>query len=1000
MKTQISRDAFRPDKGYSGVYQQQGRMLTDADWNELVDALKHGLAEIAADAVGDGGPAGRSAGLAEDPGGIKLRPGLLCIKGRYARLSPDPGLAGTGDVFPMDRQADFPGAPALPTEPGRYLFYADLWERAVTGLQDGDLLDPALHGADTCTRSKPVLQIKWCSEDRETRLKEAAAAGTARLSLRLRRETVATDPCDPCADEISFEQRTGNSLFRCEVHDVHRNEGLAPVRIVLKWSLENGAEQAATEAVPEDFSGDSFVYEFASETSELHMGWHPVRTDSFPDRPELAEQYPEDPASAYPDRDLVRRWDGYCDLRRSSAGWSLLRGRDGDVALSEGARPDEAGRGTVVFHSREGVAGKQDVTVNLETMHFTLQLDDRELLIGDYWLVPVREAVHSPGEKLADLELPAGIGHGILILGRGELAAGSWKLQEMSGEESRRFAFPPLTDLDASDVGYTMPSCPGEGATVESLLRAALGGALADPGDPNPSVREILDLLLCRLSAASLPFAPACETGLYGEATTSVQQALEDICSIAAEHVAYTGSTRCPELNRPEVATVQDALDELCRKLDERGCRIPVGAGGVFPTVDRAVSSLRERGVQEICLCLLPGDHEIQPGFTLEGKGAVSLDIQGCGEGSRVRVRKRPWKASGLLSLRLAGFALTSEDLPQLVDIQDTGSVILEGLRSACFHREGSVLLSVSGAGAIRVRDCLLEAPSGAIAEISQYIFKRFSPLAKLFERPDRSSFRAGLPKAARELAGLPDDKRKELLQDFQNRLQGVGTRLSDPDRELYASLITRLSEGGDWELISELVQTTMHGISLRNPGTVLAVRSREARVRQGGGTTLWASGNELEGIVGFYGPPGTGALDASLLNRLQGLIKQGRVGFSTNAGDLHVSGNRIVGVRAGERMAEAIKQIVLSEGGTLPELWQSATFRDNTLLETDNELFFYHLGLAGTSLAARKESIAATVAGLSAAYTGNTGRYGAEARVLDLTRVSDSAANLFFKLV
>ena len=33
MKTQISRDAFRAGRRDSSVYQQQGRMLTDADWN-------------------------------------------------------------------------------------------------------------------------------------------------------------------------------------------------------------------------------------------------------------------------------------------------------------------------------------------------------------------------------------------------------------------------------------------------------------------------------------------------------------------------------------------------------------------------------------------------------------------------------------------------------------------------------------------------------------------------------------------------------------------------------------------------------------------------------------------------------------------------------------------------------------------------------------------------------------------------------------------------------
>ena len=52
MKTEISRDSHQPEKRYSGVYQQQGRMLTDADWNELVEILKERLNDALKDVVG------------------------------------------------------------------------------------------------------------------------------------------------------------------------------------------------------------------------------------------------------------------------------------------------------------------------------------------------------------------------------------------------------------------------------------------------------------------------------------------------------------------------------------------------------------------------------------------------------------------------------------------------------------------------------------------------------------------------------------------------------------------------------------------------------------------------------------------------------------------------------------------------------------------------------------------------------------------------------------
>ncbi len=56
MKTQISRDSHVPAKRYSGVYQQQGRMITDADWNALSDLVKERLDDVLRDVIGSGTP--------------------------------------------------------------------------------------------------------------------------------------------------------------------------------------------------------------------------------------------------------------------------------------------------------------------------------------------------------------------------------------------------------------------------------------------------------------------------------------------------------------------------------------------------------------------------------------------------------------------------------------------------------------------------------------------------------------------------------------------------------------------------------------------------------------------------------------------------------------------------------------------------------------------------------------------------------------------------------
>ena len=138
MNTQISTTSFDRDKRYSGVYQQQGRMLRDADWNELVDVVKDRLATALQDVVGSGIPATGGLLSAHGP-----QPGRAFVDGIEAELVIVAPAEGTAD--PYTDQADFPGAPALPAATG-YVLYLDVWERVVSALDDSGLVDPALHG--------------------------------------------------------------------------------------------------------------------------------------------------------------------------------------------------------------------------------------------------------------------------------------------------------------------------------------------------------------------------------------------------------------------------------------------------------------------------------------------------------------------------------------------------------------------------------------------------------------------------------------------------------------------------------------------------------------------------------------------------------------------------------------------------------------------------------------------------------------------------------------
>ncbi len=438
MKTQISRNTFKSGQRYSGVYQQQGRMLTDADWNELMDVMKTRVDEAIRDAIGSGAPRDRGLAVLDS---FRLQPGHLYVEGIHAEL---PGTA----ALDFADQPDFSEAQTLPlsggSAPAGYVLYADVWERAVLALEDGELLDPGLHGADTCTRSRTMLQVKWCPAGVDPADPAVNPPhGNAPLTLALWRSTAAADPCDPCATEAALDARVGNYLFRAEVHDWKRNAD-GSGKLVLKWSSENGAEQHKTGQLPMDFDQGDWIYEFFNIACEENLGVHLAKPFSY-SRGQLLETYPAVAPMGHP---WVRRWDGYCILTRSSGGvWALTKGFDKGVALSIGLGDEAHG------HVAVGAA----LELNLMSMALALELGSHAFVAGDYWLAAVREAVHQPGDILLDAAAPQGVVHHYLWLADVDA---SGHVQAFADDQTRRrFEFPPLSDLWAGNVGYDNAQC-------------------------------------------------------------------------------------------------------------------------------------------------------------------------------------------------------------------------------------------------------------------------------------------------------------------------------------------------------------------------------------------------------------------------------------------------------------------------------------------------------------------------------------------------------------
>ena len=538
MKSQISRHSFRRDKRYSGVYQQQGRMITDADWNELNDIVKLRLQEALKDVVASG--ATSKHGIVDVSSTLpKLKWGHVYVDGLRAVVQPD--MSKYDDASPptalldYSKQHDFPAAPAFSTND--YVLYADVWERTVLSLEDDQLRDPGLNGADTCSRTQVMAQVKWCADsiDPISDKDRNPSRGNALLELQERSvDEVESDPCDPCAREVALDHGSGNYLFRVEIHEVvgHADN---PEKITFKWSIENGAEAHPCSAVPADFKTGSWIYEFYSDTSEKHLGVHLFDDLTFVARGRFEENgYP----TSMPSEPLVRRWDGYCTI--DITGGDAVTGKERNKSLSL-TTEDDANAELGDYR----ITGDK-IKLFLSTLELELEFkgSGKKFVAGDYWLAQVRK--NSPAEKRVQLvsNKPLGIKHHYVKL----LAIKGGVVQPLTDAERRQFSFPSLSNLDAhhvaynankklsrwqdihddaglpmpltvqeaiddllvnlesSDINFTFPTCPSEGITINSLIRNSPGWLDFDSDGKSNSIKDVLYGLLCYLDSSRLPY--------------------------------------------------------------------------------------------------------------------------------------------------------------------------------------------------------------------------------------------------------------------------------------------------------------------------------------------------------------------------------------------------------------------------------------------------------------------------------------------------------------
>jgi Family of unknown function (DUF6519)/Right handed beta helix region len=197
----LSRDATDPRKRYAGVRMQQGRVLTDDDFNEAAVLDAEEMRRTRLDAIGAYG-AGDAGFLLKDfamladlgvaaPGRptFKLAAGTVYLGGLRVEMQVDEWFHLQKDWLNFDPAADWPTAPAA-GQSRIDLAWIEVWQQPVTAVEDAELYEVALGGADTSVRMRTMRRVRLATGIAET---DCAAAWAAAKTGFAALGTIAAD---------------------------------------------------------------------------------------------------------------------------------------------------------------------------------------------------------------------------------------------------------------------------------------------------------------------------------------------------------------------------------------------------------------------------------------------------------------------------------------------------------------------------------------------------------------------------------------------------------------------------------------------------------------------------------------------------------------------------------------------------------------------------------------------------------------------------------------
>jgi Family of unknown function (DUF6519) len=284
MSFDASRFPFDPWKDNAGVVALQGRVQLDSDWNDWLAILSRRIQAGTMDVVGRAvvpatTPFGFAIKASQDASGqrhLTIGAGRMYVDGLLvenhgppAAAQWDPALAelsGAPQEPPPDapevdldftQQPYLPGA-ALPSGNGPFLAYLDAWQRAVTHLEDPDLVEKAV-AVDTTGRIRTVWQVRLLDLSNlqpPVNCSTSLPAWDALIQPPASRLTTGVaqsgtpGPC--CLTPNTGYTGLENQLYRVEIHQsgaANASGTATNPAATFKWSRDNASVATAVSAI-------------------------------------------------------------------------------------------------------------------------------------------------------------------------------------------------------------------------------------------------------------------------------------------------------------------------------------------------------------------------------------------------------------------------------------------------------------------------------------------------------------------------------------------------------------------------------------------------------------------------------------------------------------------------------------------------------------------------------------------------------------------------------